>query len=135
VTNGKRAGNACSDCYQEPTSSELDLYAACFLLVASGHPQSQHFQCSSFLELVRRADPHPNTVNQPVVELRQETYDISAMVGDGRKCRNVEEARVEGDQGTKVSSLEAVTLVFANCAHEDPTMVAIFRCHNAIGGA
>ena len=27
MTNGKRAGNACSDCYLEPTSSELDLYS------------------------------------------------------------------------------------------------------------
>ena len=37
MTNGKRAGNACSDCYLEPTSSELDLYdVACCLFVAPG---------------------------------------------------------------------------------------------------
>lgn len=72
------------------------------LIRCSGHPQSQHLGTISTCELVRRAGPLPNRL----------TYDISAVVGDSRKCRNVEEACVE--RVWKVSRLEAVTPLFAN---------------------
>jgi hypothetical protein len=61
--NGRRAGNACSDCYLGPTSSELDLYVACLLLVAPGI-RNRSTQNRRHLKLVRRADPRPNRVNQ-----------------------------------------------------------------------
>lgn len=96
--NGRRAGNACSDCYLGPTSSELELYVACLLLVASERPQSQHLSWFVGQTRVPTVSPYGKpTTSRP----------WSETVG------SAETSKKPAWKGSEVSRLEAVMPPFA----------------------